>query len=197
MAVRVVAAAVVSAVLMFAWGFVFWGPVINAGYRLTDALSAETELDVLAPLRAAKTPDGMYVYPAPIPDMGDKAAQQAHNAKMEEGPVFHMAYRQAGVSPMDAMMFAQGLAHNFVIALLAAGLLATVVHGLPSYASRVGVLLLVSLIAAIWTNLGNVIWWFHTPKYAGGQILYTVVAGLLMALATASIVRPAPAPVAK
>ena len=57
-----------------------------------------------------------------------------------------------------------------------------VAHALPSYASRVGVLLLVSLIAALWTNLGDVIWWFHTPQYAAGQIVYTVVAGLLMAL---------------
>ena len=70
-----------------------------------------------------------------------------------------------------------------------------VAHALPSYASRVGVLLLVSLIAALWTNLGDVIWWFHTPQYAAGQIVYTVVAGLLMALATAAIVKPrAPAP---
>jgi hypothetical protein len=91
---------------------------------------------------------------------------------------------------MDAKLLAKGLAHSFVIALLAAILLATVVHSLPTYGNRVGVLLMVSFIAAIWTNVGNVIWWFHPVEYAAGQIVYTVVAGLLMALATAAIIRP-------
>jgi len=181
-----------SAALMFAWGFVYWGPVINATYRLTERLPAETELDVLAPLRAAKTPDGMYLYPPPLADMGDKAAEDAWKKKIKEGPRIHMAYRKSGVSPTEPRMFAQGLAHDFVIALLTGGLLAMVVHTLPSYASRVGLLSLVTIIAALWTNVGNLIWWFHTPAYVGGQIVYTVVSGMLMALVTAGIVRPAP-----
>jgi hypothetical protein len=101
-----------------------------------------------------------------------------------------MAYRRGGLSPMDPAMFAKGLAHNFVIALLSATLLATVVHGLPTYASRVGVLLLVALIASIWTNIGSVIWWFHPIDYAAGQIAYEVVGGLLMALVAAAIIKP-------
>jgi hypothetical protein len=80
-----------------------------------------------------------------------------------------------------------------VIALLSAVLLAMVVHTLPSYASRVGLLTLASLIAALWTNVGNAVWWGHTPAYASGQVVYTLVAGLLMALATAALVRPSPA----
>jgi hypothetical protein len=103
----------------------------------------------------------------------------------------HMAYHRSGVSPMDPKMFAMGFGHGFVICLLAAILLATVVQGLPTYASRVGVLLLVTLIAALWTNVASVIWWFHPVEYAAGQIVYHVVGGLLMALATAAIIRPA------
>ena len=190
MAVRVILAAVLSAVLMFFWGFVFWGPVLNMTARLMSPLPEDVELDVIAPLRAAQTPDGMYVYPGALKDMNDAAAKDAWEKKLAEGPVLHMAYHQAGVSPMDPVMFAKGLTHSFVIALLSGGLLAMVAHALPSYASRVGVLLLASLIAALWTNVGNVIWWFHTPQYAAGQIAYTVVAGLLMALATAAIIKP-------
>jgi hypothetical protein len=190
MAVRVIAAALVSAILMFVWGFVFWGPVLNMTPLLMATLPEDTELDVIAPLRAGNTPDGMYLYPGPLADMNDETAAKAWDQKLSEGPALHMAYHQAGVSPMDPMMFAKGLAHSFVIGLLSAILLATVVHGLPTYASRVGVLLLVTLIAAIWTNVGNVIWWFHTLEYAAGQIAYHVVGGLLMALATAAIVVP-------
>lgn len=190
MALRVVTAAATSAVLMFLWGFVFWGPVINATARLTAPLPPEAELDVIAPLRAADAPDGMYLYPGAVSDMRDEAAVNAWTNQVEEGPILHMAYRRQGVSPMDPAMFAQGLAHNFVISLLAAMLLAMVAHTLPSFASRAGLLALVSVIAALWTNVGSVIWWFHPPAYAAGQILYTVVGGLLMALATAAIVRP-------
>jgi hypothetical protein len=190
MAVRVIFAAILSALLMFFWGFVFWGPVLNMTARLMAPLPEDAELDVIAPLRGNSVPDGMYVYPGAAGDARDKAAVDAWNKKVEEGPLLHMAYQQQGISPMDLKMFAKGLAHSFVIALLSATLLATVVHGLPTYASRVGVLFLVSLIAAIWTNVGNVIWWFHTIDYAAGQIAYTVVGGLLMALATAAIIKP-------
>jgi hypothetical protein len=190
MAVRVSFAAALSAVLMFFWGFVFWGPVLNMTAKLMSPLAEGVELDVIAPLRGAQTPDGMYVYPGPLKDQGDQAAVDAWTKKIEAGPIMHLAYRQHGVSPMDPMMFAKGFGHCFLIALLSGGLLAMVAQTLPSYASRIGVLLLVSLIAALWTNLSDVIWWFHTPQYAAGQIVYTVIAGLLMALVTAAIVRP-------
>jgi hypothetical protein len=190
MAIRIVAAAFLSAILMFFWGFVYWGPVLNATQRIMAPLPAEVELDLLAPLRAVELPDGMYVRPGPLKDQNDDEAVAQWEAKIKEGPILHMAYHAGGVSPMDPMMMAKGFAHSFVIALLAGILLATVVHALPGFASRVGVLVLVTLIAALWTNVANVIWWFDTPKYAAGQIIYELVAGVLMALATAAIVRP-------
>jgi len=190
MLIRVVTAAVLSALLMFGWGFVFWGPVFNATSRLVAALPPEAERDVLPPLRSAQTPDGMYAYPGPLQPGADQAAADEWTKRIEAGPVFHMAYHREGVSPLDPAMFAKGLAHNFVVALLAGSLLAMVAHALPIYASRVGVLTLVTLIATLWTNVANVIWWMHTPRYAGGQILYGIVAGMLMALVTAAIVRP-------
>jgi hypothetical protein len=194
MAVRILIAAVLSALAMFMWGFVFWGPVLNQSSNLMSPFPPEAEVDVLAPLRRENTPDGMYVYPGPLTDMGDADAQKVWEKKLAEGPVIHMAYHEAGVSPMDPMMLAKGFGHSFVIALISGIVLAIVAEALPSYAGRVGLLVLVSLIAAIWTNVGNVIWWFHTPKYGAGQVIYTWVAGLLMALITAGIVwRPADA----
>jgi hypothetical protein len=192
MAGRVLIAAVISAVLMFVWGFVFWGPVLGMTAKLMSPLPAEAELDVIAPLRAASTPDGMYLYPGPVADMNDKEATEAWEKKVKEGPVLHMAYHQHGISPMDPMMFAKGLAHSFIMALLAGLLLAMVLPALPSYGGRVGFLLFMSVIAALWTTVSDVIWWAHPPRYAVGQIAYVAVSGLLMALATAAIVRLAP-----
>jgi hypothetical protein len=186
---RIIFAALVSAVLMFLWGFVYWGPVINATTRLNDTLPAEEELNILAPMRAAQLPTGMYVYPGPLVDMNDAEAKTEWEKKLADGPVFQLAYQQQGTSPMDPAMFAKGLAHNFVVALIAATLLALAAPALGGYSSRVGFLILLTVLGVVWTNPGNVIWWFHTTNHALGHMLYEFVAGLLMALATAAIVR--------
>jgi hypothetical protein len=189
MAARVFTAALLSAVLMFMWGFVYWGPVLNTASKISTPLPAEQELDILAPLRNSKMPDGMYLYPGPPKDLSDEAVAEAE-AKMKEGPLLQLAYHANGAPPMDPAVMAKGFAHMFVVALLAAILLATIVHSLPTYSSRVGVLLLVVLIAAVWTNVSDVIWWFHTPRYAAGQAIFQLIAGLLMALVTAAIIKP-------
>lgn len=190
MARRILAAATLSSVAMFFWGFVFWGPVLNMTGRLMAPLPAEAELDVLAPLRANNVPSGMYVYPGPA--KSDDESQAMWEKQVTEGPILHLAYHSGGTSPLDPVMFAKGLAHGFVVALIAAVLLAQVVEALPRYGSRVLLLVLASLIAAVWTNYGNAIWWFHSVDYATGQAIYTFVAGALMALITAAIVKPAP-----
>ena len=59
---RVVLASIISAVLMFIWGFVFWG-MAGMAPRLLEPLPAE--LDVTAALRNVQAPSGMYVYPMP------------------------------------------------------------------------------------------------------------------------------------
>jgi hypothetical protein len=187
---RVLLAALLSAVAMFFWGFVFWGPVLNMTVRLMAPLPATVELDTLAPLRAEKLADGMYVYPGPLVDQSDEAATKAWERKINEGPIFHMTYKESGVSPMDPGMFAQGFAHSFVLALLGGVLLSSVAAYLPSYGRRFAVLALASFLAALWTPIGDMIWWFHPTKYALGSAAYTLVAGLLMAAITAAIVRP-------
>jgi hypothetical protein len=190
MVIRILLAAALSAVAMFFWGFVFWGPVLNMTVRLMEPLPAAVELDTLAPLRAEKLADGMYVYPGPLIDQTDEAATKAWETKINEGPIVHMAYKASGVSPMDPAMFAQGFAHSFVLALLGGVLLSSVAAYLPSYGPRFALLALASLIAALWTPIGDMIWWFHPTKYALGAAAYTLMAGLLMAAITAAIVKP-------
>lgn len=189
MPLRIITAAIVSAVLMFLWGFLYWGPVINATARLNATLPAEEELNILAPMRGAQLPTGMYLYPGPLADMNDAEATAAWEKKLADGPVFHLAYQQQGASPMDPAMFVQGFAHTFVVALIAATLLAMAAPALGGYTHRVGFLVLLTLLGVVWTNPANVIWWFHTPNHALGHMLYEFIAGLLMALATAAIVR--------
>jgi len=180
--VRVIVAAALSALAMFVWGFAFWGPALNMSTKLMAPLPETVELDVLAPLRGEQVPSGMYVYPGP--------ADPGNAAKMIEGPILHMAYTNTGVKPMDPVMFAKGLLHSFVLALLAGTVLSMALPATLSYGGRVLLLVLVSLMATLWTNLSDAIWYLYPWPYVLGQIGYGLVAGLLMALITAAIVRP-------
>jgi hypothetical protein len=101
-----------------------------------------------------------------------------------------MAYTNTGVKPMDPVMFAKGLLHSFVLALLAGTVLSMALPATLSYGGRVLLLVLVSLMATLWTNLSDAIWYLYPWPYVLGQIGYGLVAGLLMALITAAIVRP-------
>jgi hypothetical protein len=62
---------------------------------------------------------------------------------------------------------------------------------LPTFGSRALVLVLVSLIAVTWTNVAGAIYWFHPWKYCLGQMAYGMGAGVVMAVVTAAIVKPA------
>ncbi len=185
MAGRILTASVLSAVLMFVWGFVFWG-LLGVGSSLLQPLPAE--LDVLASLRNVQAPSGMYVYPMPA-DPGDKEAQAECARKFEEGPLLRMAYRAEGGSPMTPKMFAQGLGINFVVALLTSLLATLAASGLPTFGKRFVFVLLVSLVSTIWSNVGDVLWWFHSMRFCLGNMAYTIGAGLVMALVVAAIVR--------
>ena len=188
MAGRVLLAAVLSAVLMFAWGFLFW-VVLGFSEQLMKPLPAE--LDVLASLRQAGTTSGMYVYPSPV-DMNDAEAKQDLEAKHLEGPILQLAYQAEGGPMMPPSKYAQGLGHNFAVALLTGCLLALASRGLPNFGSRVLFVLLLSLVAAIWGNVGDAVWWMHSREYCLGNMGYQMGAGLAMALVTATIVRRDP-----
>lgn len=185
MAGRVLLASIVAAVLMFAWGFVFWG-LCCMGTKLAAPLPAE--LDVLAALRNSQAPSGMYVYPL-LADPSDEEALAEWKNKHREGPLLQLAYRKEGGPPMPPSVFAQGLGHYFAVALLTSCLLALAARGLPHFGGRLVFVLLVSLVAAIWSNVGDVVWWFHSPRYCLGNMAYTMGAGLVMGLVVAAIVR--------
>ncbi|MGI9430348.1 MAG: hypothetical protein ACR2NM_16925, partial [Bythopirellula sp.] len=94
--------------------------------------------------------------------------------------------------PMPPAKFAQGLGHYFAVALLAGCLLAMASRGLPSFGSRVMFVLLLTLIAAVWGNVGDAVWWFHSRDYCLGNMAYSLGAGLAMALVMAAIVKRDP-----
>lgn len=185
MAGRVLVASIVAAVLMFAWGFVFWG---LSGIDKQVLAPLPAEMDVLAVLRNSQAPSGMYLYPM-HDNSAVEQAQAEWETKHQEGPLLQLAYRKEGGPPMPPSIFAQSFAHYFAVALLVGCLLALAARGLPRFGGRLVFVLLVSLVAAIWSNVGDVVWWFHSPRYCLANMAYTMGAGLVMGLVLAALVR--------
>lgn len=188
MAVRILVASLISAVVVFAWGFLFWG-VSGASQALLTPLPETSRIDLLAVLRRDNLPPGMYIYPAPSSGAADQAALDDFNHRHEEGPLLQLALHD-GAPPMQPGTFALGAGLNFVYALLAGAMVAIAGAGLPTFGRRLAFLAAFALAGAIWTNLGDVIWWFHPVRYGLGNAAYQLIAGLLTALIIAAIVKP-------
>jgi hypothetical protein len=190
MVVRVLTASAISAVLMFAWGFLFWG-VSGASQTLLSPLPEKSLNDMLAVLRRDALPPGMYVYPPPASDMSDQAEADQFQQQHESGPLLQLVLKRGG-PVMPPSCFVAGIALNFAYALLGATLLAMAASSLNTYSRRLYFALLYAVAGAIWTNLGDVIWWFHPIRYGLGNVLYQLGAGVLMALVIASLVKLPP-----
>ena len=185
--VRVLLASFLSAIALFMWGFVYW-MIFNAVGLIMSPLPAE--LDVLAAMRSSQAESGVYIYP--FSEGSEKESQEKFMSQFEEGPILQVAYRKEGGPTMPATQYAKGLGHNFLIALLAASLVAIAGSSLSSFGSRAGFVVLLSLFAALWAHGGDFVWWFHSPLYFAGQMVYMVVGGLLMGLIIGGIVKNSP-----
>ncbi len=183
---RVLIAGVISALLMMVWGFLFWG-VFNIGGKLVKPLPEGFEPDKA--LREALPESGMYVYPSPVP-MGDTEAHAKFEAQHLAGPRFRLSYQAEGGPVMPPATMLKGLVLNLAVALLAGCLTTIAGRSLPRFSSRLGFVLLLSLLASVWGNVADAIWWFHSPEYCLGNIAYGLGAGLIMAAVIALIVRP-------
>ena len=139
-------------------------------------------------MRSSNLPTGMYLYPFPA-EFGDEAGTAEAERKVEEGPRLQLAYVKEGGAAMEPVTMAKGFAHMAVVALLAAALTAMAAGGLPTFARRFAFVLLVAVTAAVWANLDDAIWWMHPARYAAGVMIYQIVAGALMAVVIAALVK--------
>ena len=186
MAGRAVLAAFISAILVFAWGFLYWG-VFNVGGKIMDRVPlADETSDEMAKMFPG---DGMYVFPFPE-SATNQPGQIAFKAKHERGPLYRISYRRDGGPVMPASTMVKGFLLNFVIALLAAGLVLMAGAGLATFDKRLTFVLLISLLSTVWANVGDVIWWFHTPAFCIGNIAYGLVSGLIMGAVIGTLVAP-------
>lgn len=194
MAGRVILAAVLAAVVMFLWGFVFWGVTgFPARMGFMSPFPGDEDGSTggkLWELVGDEGVTGVYIYPWPVSMDSDEETIEQYSARHREGPRAQLFYNKEGAEPMGPAVMGLGWLHYFVLALLAGIVLKMALPALTSFGQRVCVGTIIGLIGAIWSTIGGAIWFSHPWGYAIVDAAYGIVAGLLMAVVLAAIIKP-------
>jgi hypothetical protein len=190
---KVLLGGIAGGVALFVWSVVAWTllPLHASSLR---RLAAEDR--VVAALVDAKTPEGLYVIPAP-PDNDGKTEEQSAAATEEwesrasQGPVATLAYRPGGRPP--SRMFrpmARGLGLALAAALFSAWALSRA--RISSHFGRVGFVLGLGLFG--WVLGPAMLWnWFSYPADYAIAVLVDAAAGwAIVGVVQAGILRPSP-----
>ncbi|MDH3215313.1 MAG: hypothetical protein OEN01_03360 [Candidatus Krumholzibacteria bacterium] len=185
---RTLLASVVGAVVLMAWGFVFW-TMTPLGQNLIHTI--DTEDAVIEVLDQNISESGVYFVPST--GMRDKSGQEAFVEKHRRGPLARISFRKEGADAQSPVVFIKGFVHSFLSVLLLVGIMIHALPRLASYRSRVVFVLLVGVFAGFFTHLSDPIW-FHSPlQHSLYYMDFHILGWLFVGLALAPIIKPASA----
>jgi hypothetical protein len=181
---RILIAAIISAVAIFMWGFVFWTVLPNPsfGHRY---LKKEQVNSLASELK--KLDSGTYVHPSPIPYEGESTEQMMERHK--SGPVYSLSVVSTGMDMASPRTMVQGFIHAFAACVIAGVLVSIVGSGFCCYSHRVFFVFMLGLFATTWVDVGETIWWFRSCGVTTWHAIYHIVAWLLAGLIIGAIVK--------
>ena len=112
---RLFAGAVVGAIVLFLWGWL-WFAAIPFGDAPFSKLPNEAA--IVQTMVDAKLEKGTYIYPRM--ETADAAAMEEWTRQHKQGPLFEVRYHPGGVDPMQAGMMVNGFLHFLLSAIIAA-----------------------------------------------------------------------------
>ena len=174
---RVLLGAILAGVVIFVWGFVFWGliPAPSWSYRSVP----ESQIEPLGvSIKALER--GTYVYPTP--EMEDVA--EKHKA----GPIYLVSVIPDGYDMGDPVIYGEGIAHTVLAALFAGVLLSWANPALCCYSHRVAFVALLGFFASMWSEPIQSIWFMRTCGASTWHVIYAAIAWFLAGLIMAAIV---------
>lgn len=189
--VRLVLGAVLSAIVMFAFGFFWWGV---SPLRFCVFKTLKDEDRVIEVLKSADLETGTYF--APFMDESKVTSENREQMtkelqeKYKAGPLVQIIYQKNGVDMMDPTVMITGFVHMIVFSLLAGVLLTLALPGLSSYSARVLFVFLLAVFASATIDLSGPIWFHHPWGMALYNSGYHAGCGLLSALVLGGMVRP-------
>lgn len=180
---RFVTGVLLASVVLYIWGFVFWG--FGPYQKLIWMPAAGGEAEAQQNMRQMFPENGVYFIPAHTDDM--KAAAR----NMENGPIA-MVHMMAvdGAPMMDRNMMAKGFLVNLGFITLLGLLLLQVRNALPSYFGRLKFVTLAGVASAVLIDLGEIVWWRMSIPWKLYQGVYDATAWLIAGLVLAYFIRP-------
>lgn len=148
---KMVLGVVIAAVVLYMWGFAYWGFGPYRTMILKQPADSET---VGQALSEQFTENGSYFIPA----FGEDSEQ--FERLYASGPIalVHMISLE-GRSATDFSIMINGFFLNLGFILLVAVILRQVSPGIPAYADRVKFAALAGLITAVLVDGGDAVWW--------------------------------------
>ena len=182
---RILAAAIVGAVILFIWGYVS-NMLLPLGMMGVSTPSNQEAL--MAPMAADLTERTMFIIPSiPPDDMKDEAKMKAWGEQYKAGPRAFVVYDPTpGVIAMGGKTLGLQFGASLVAALLAALVLGCVKCG---YAGRVGVVVAMGLFSWASINLSHWIWYRFPTEHLMGQLIMHGVGWLASGLVMAAIMK--------
>ena len=173
--------ALLAAIAMFVWGFVYWGSGLVDPFT---HMSAEAEAALGEAVKTNLTADGVYVVPDP-----KNGTEEEWMQRMSAGPFAMINLKAGGTPPMQTTL-ALGFVHMLVTTILLAALLMYVTPA-ANYLERLKVIATVGFIAAVFAHFGQPIWWHYPWPYALVGAIYDLGAYVISGAVLAYFVTPA------
>lgn len=181
--VRLIVGIVLADVVLYFWGFLFWG--VNPFWSQVIRQASDDRAAAQA-VRTHFPARGTYL----VPGLHQPAETLA--TAFPEGPVAFVHVTHPDGRPiMDPQIMLNGFLLNTVVVVLIALVLNQVKPALPSYASRVGHCLLIGLTAAILVDIGEAAWWTLPLDWKLWQAGYSASVWLVAGAVLAAFIRPA------
>ena len=187
---RIPIGTLVAALVMFFWGFVFWG-LMPIAYKSFHAVPQPEPL--AEALRENIPAPGVYFIPFPCDTKGldadqKAAATKAHEQAHAEGPVAMLYVHPKGVPQEMAVMMIRGFGLYALMSFLAAVLLTLTAPALPTFAHRYVLVMFLGLVIAT-SSLTDAVWFYHPIDYRVMITGYALTGWLLAGVALAAIVK--------
>ncbi len=179
--IRFIGGSILASIILFMWGFVVWG--IGNPYYSKEIWKAPTDETVAAKVLLEQFPaNGVYQVPSHHNENGLEGRYQS-------GPIafVHMIVAD-GREMMDPEIMTTGFIVNTIYVFVLAGILWRIRDAVPTYLQRVWVVFWLGVMAAVFSNLGDVTWWQLDLRWELYDAMYTVTAFLVTGLVLAAFV---------
>lgn len=176
-----------AAVILFVWGFLFWG-ISPYPKAVLKSLPAADQAVVIGALKSM-TASGVFL----VPNGPDTAETDPEFEKKHlEGPVATLIVRQEGLPAMAPQVMINGFLHMLGASFLAAMVLIS--SGRREFFGRFMVCFWMGLFVAVWTEISRVVWFYFPWNYCLLYMAYHFSSCVILGIVLGITVRPAELP---